>query len=50
MDDMLKIEEQSKSHSNSFPVEEPSSTSGTYLPSLVEKAKNIQNIDVKPAE
>jgi hypothetical protein len=44
--DMLKIEEQSKSASNSVPLEDPSgSASGTYMPSLVEKARNLGGTD-----
>jgi len=39
---MLKIEEASKSATNSVPLDDPSgSTSGTYMPSLVEKARNV---------
>ena len=41
-EDMLKIEEASKSATNSVPLEDPSgSTSGGYMPSLVEKAQNV---------
>lgn len=43
-EDMLKIEEASKSATNSVPLEDPSasgSASGTYMPSLVEKARNV---------
>ena len=41
-EDMLKIEEASKSATNSVPLEDPSgSTSGTYMPSLIEKARNV---------
>jgi hypothetical protein len=39
---MLKIEEASKSATNSVPLEDPSgSNSGTFMPSLVEKARNV---------
>ena len=40
-DDLLAIEEASRSQTNSVPIEDPSSTSGNYLPSLVEKAANV---------
>ena len=41
-EDMLKIEEASKSATNSVPLEDPSgSTSGDYIPTLVEKARNV---------
>lgn len=47
-DDMLHIEEQSKSGTNSVPIEDPSgSQSGTYLPSLVEKARNLGGADTR---
>ena len=43
---MLRIEEQSKSGTTSVPLEDPSgSTSGTYMPSLVEKARNLGGIE-----
>jgi len=42
-EDMLRIEEQSRSQSNSVPIEDPSSASGNYLPSLVEKARNMDS-------
>ena len=40
-EDLMHIEEASKSHSTSVQIEDPSSASGNYVPSLVEKARNL---------
>lgn len=40
-EDFMQIEEASKSHSTSVQIEDPSSASGNYVPSLVEKARNL---------
>lgn len=48
---MLRVEEQSKSATNSVPLE-GSSNSGTYFPSFIEKARNIKTdskINTNPA-
>ena len=40
-DKPLELENQSKSNTNSVPLEDPSSNSGTYIPSFIERAKNV---------